>query len=42
MKTDPKFLAALTVSMLRGMEGNQRKEVKRLSDWLAKDVRPML
>ncbi len=40
MKTDPKFLAALTVSMLRGMEGNQRKEVKRLSDWLAKDVRP--
>ena len=40
MKTDPKFLAALTVSMLRGMEGNQRKEVKRLSDWLAKEIRP--
>lgn len=32
--SDPKFLGALTVSMLRGMEGNQRKETQRLVEWL--------
>jgi glycosyltransferase involved in cell wall biosynthesis len=37
---DPKLLGALTVSMLRGMDGNQHKEVRRLVDWLVKDVQP--
>jgi glycosyltransferase involved in cell wall biosynthesis len=38
--TDLRFLGALTVSMLRGMEGNQRKEVARLCDWLVDQIRP--
>ncbi len=40
MKTDPKFLGALTVSMLRGAEGNQKKEVRRLQTWLQREIRP--
>ncbi|XZE20697.1 glycosyltransferase family 4 protein [Pirellulaceae bacterium SH449] len=39
-KTLPTFLGALTVSMLKGLKGNQRKEFKRLLDWLATDVSP--
>ena len=39
-KTLPTFLGALTVSMLKGLKGNQRKEFSRLVDWLEKDVRP--
>jgi glycosyltransferase involved in cell wall biosynthesis len=34
MDTDAKTLGKLAVSMLRGMDGNQRKEVKRLCQWL--------
>lgn len=34
MGTSAKSLGALTVSMLRGRDGNQRKEVRRLCDWL--------
>ncbi len=34
MGTSAKNLGALTVSMLRGHEGRQRKEVRRLCDWL--------
>ncbi len=30
----PKSLGALTVSMLKGIEGHQRKEVERLCEWL--------
>jgi len=37
---DPRELGALTVSMLRGMHGNQRKEVSRLCDWLASTLKP--
>jgi len=33
-------LGGLTVSMLHGEVGNQRKEVEKLVHWLAKDVRP--
>jgi glycosyltransferase involved in cell wall biosynthesis len=33
-------LGALTVSMLHGEEGNQRKEVEKLVHWLAEDARP--
>jgi glycosyltransferase involved in cell wall biosynthesis len=35
IKTDPKQLGALTVSMLRGTRGSQRKEVHRLCSFLA-------
>jgi glycosyltransferase involved in cell wall biosynthesis len=40
VKTQPEELGDLTLSMLKGMEGNQRQEVQRLADWLAEDVRP--
>lgn len=33
-------LGPLTVSALEGEEGHQRKEVARLADWLAADIRP--
>jgi len=39
-KTSPKLLGALAVSMLKGTEGNQRKEVLRLCHWLEQDVQP--
>jgi len=37
---NPQSLGALTVSMLRGSMGNQRREVVKLCDWLAEHVRP--
>lgn len=37
-----KELGALTVSMLKGRDGYQRKEVRRLCDWLASDLKPDL
>ena len=37
---DPAKLGALTVSVLRAEDGNQRKEVRRLVDWLHREVRP--
>jgi len=39
-KTSPKLLGSLAVSMLLGVDGNQRKEFNRLCDWLEKDIRP--
>jgi glycosyltransferase involved in cell wall biosynthesis len=42
IETSAKELGALTVSMLRGTSGFQRKEVRKLCDWLAKSVRPDL
>jgi glycosyltransferase involved in cell wall biosynthesis len=39
-ETSPKLLGSLTVSMLQGIHGNQRKEVKRLVSWLKKEVKP--
>ncbi|MFL6229680.1 MAG: glycosyltransferase family 4 protein [Pyrinomonadaceae bacterium] len=36
----PASLGALTVSMLRGEEGNQRKEVEKLSAWLRHETPP--
>ncbi len=41
VKTSAADLGPLTVSMLQGERGNQRKEVRRLCRWLA-DVRPSL
>jgi glycosyltransferase involved in cell wall biosynthesis len=40
MSTDATQLGDITVSMLRGEEGNQRKEVDKLVHWLASEVRP--
>jgi glycosyltransferase involved in cell wall biosynthesis len=37
---DPAELGDLTVSMLRGEEGNQRKELENLVDWLIDEAKP--
>jgi glycosyltransferase involved in cell wall biosynthesis len=34
IKVDPRSLGEMTVSMLRGMDGFQRKEILKLLDWL--------
>src|ERR687894_2039304 len=34
IQTSPRVLGELTVSMLRGEEGNQRKEFEKMLDWL--------
>lgn len=39
-KTSTELLGRLSVSMLRGMKGNQRKEFSRLQNWLKSDVQP--
>jgi glycosyltransferase involved in cell wall biosynthesis len=39
-KTSPELLGALTISMLQGIHGRQRKEFMSLLDWLSKDVKP--
>lgn len=39
-ETSPKLLGALSVSMLRGMQGRQRKEVIRMCDWLQTSIQP--
>jgi len=38
--TSPKFLGELAVSMLKGKHGFQRKEVRRLLDWLKREIKP--
>jgi glycosyltransferase involved in cell wall biosynthesis len=42
MDTDARFLGQLALSMFRGEEGNQRKEVRRLVRWLVHEGRPDL
>jgi len=37
---DPAKLGGLTVSMLSGEAGNQRKELEKLVDWLLEEVQP--
>jgi glycosyltransferase involved in cell wall biosynthesis len=37
---NPAELGAMTVSMLRGEAGNQRKEIEKLVHWLVTEVRP--
>ena len=39
-ETSPELLGGLTVSMLKGLHGNQRKEVRRLVHWLKTEVKP--
>ena len=38
--TDYSKLGGITASMLSGLDGNQRKEVGKLSDWLRGEIRP--
>jgi glycosyltransferase involved in cell wall biosynthesis len=40
VSVQPAELGDMTVSMLRGELGNQRKEIEKLVDWLITDVRP--
>jgi glycosyltransferase involved in cell wall biosynthesis len=40
VQIDPQQVADLTLSILRGTAGFQRKEVERLAAWLAGDLRP--
>ncbi|MEK6235773.1 MAG: glycosyltransferase family 4 protein [Planctomycetales bacterium] len=40
MSMQAEDLGALTVSMLQGEDGKQRKELDKLIEWLKKDVRP--
>jgi len=42
VQTDPKFLGQMARSMLKGVHGRQRKEVRRLVNWLQQDVKPDL
>lgn len=37
---DPKLLGNMTVSMLRGEQGHQAKEIRKLLEWLAHEPRP--
>ena len=37
VKIDPHEVGGLAVSLLRGHDGNQRKEVERLTEWLVAD-----
>lgn len=39
-RTKTESLGGLTISMLQGMDGNQRKEVQKLVQWLATDFKP--
>jgi glycosyltransferase involved in cell wall biosynthesis len=38
--TSPRLLGELTVSMLKGEEGNQRKELRKMLDWLKAEPPP--
>ena len=40
IKVDPHRLGAMTVSMLRGQDGNQLKEIRKLAEWLRAEAPP--
>jgi glycosyltransferase involved in cell wall biosynthesis len=40
IQTSPKLLGELTISMLKGQEGNQRKELLKMLDWLKHEPAP--
>ena len=42
LKTNARELGELTVSVLRGQAGHQRREVRKLCQWLASSVQPQL
>jgi glycosyltransferase involved in cell wall biosynthesis len=42
VQIDARKLGELTISVLKGEHGNQRKEVEQLAAWLASDVKPQV
>ncbi len=42
IETDAKMLGSLALSVLKGANGNQRKEVKRVNKWLVNQIKPDL
>ena len=38
IQTSPKLLGELTISMLKGEDGNQRKELLKMLDWLRHEL----
>jgi len=40
MKTDARDLGDLTISIIQGDQGNQRKEIDKLAGWLADEIKP--
>ena len=40
IQVNPRLLGEMTVSMLRGEEGFQRKEIQKLSAWLRSEAPP--
>jgi glycosyltransferase involved in cell wall biosynthesis len=40
IRVDPRLLGAMTVSVLRGEEGFQRKEIQKLTAWLVREELP--
>jgi glycosyltransferase involved in cell wall biosynthesis len=42
MAVRPAHLGPMTISVLHGEEGRQRKELDKLVDWLAEDLRPQV
>ncbi|MGB7922692.1 MAG: glycosyltransferase family 4 protein [Pyrinomonadaceae bacterium] len=40
IQTSPKMLGELTISMLKGEDGNQRKELMKMLDWLRHEPAP--
>ena len=40
IQVDPHLLGGMTVSMLRGADGNQGKEVRKLGEWLRHEAAP--
>jgi glycosyltransferase involved in cell wall biosynthesis len=42
VKTEAQVLGELTLSVLQGEHGHQQKELTKLADWLADDVKPQI
>ena len=40
IRTDPRMLGEMTVSMLKGEDGHQRKEFEKMREWLASEPAP--
>ncbi len=40
VKIEASQLAPMTLSLLRGTNGHQKQEIQRLTDWLAREVKP--
>src|SRR6185436_6743459 len=40
ISTDPRSLGELTISMLKGEDGYQRKEFEKMLEWLAEETPP--